>query len=434
MQVLDTDGAPLRAWGDRGGFRGLFAEPTAVACAGGRILVADTGNHRVQVFGPEGTWLYEWGIHVLRPGEGEGRLHFPSGLAVTEDGARAAVCEGFQDRAQIFGPATGPPAQYVTDPTLASSGKPEHFGPRVATAGDLLVLSEPGTQSLQIYDVSGSMPIHVSKLGSFGRKTGRFLGLSGFDLAADGWTLVVGDRDGRRLQEFALEHDPEDPALWNPAMPRLVRAVDLDRVLGTGAEDDAERAFEGPVEPGAVRRDAEGNLWVIDERAERVVVLDPRFRPLRAFGGEGEDRLRRPVDLALDEPRGRLLVAEADGARVRILDLEGKVLGALEGFDTPSGLVVGPDGSVWVADAGLDRISHFDSGGALLGAWGGRGLGAGELFKPRGLAVDHHGRLVAVDHGNHRVQIFTADGGFLLALGPRLYTLPTRGAPRAARE
>jgi hypothetical protein len=46
--------------------------------------------------------------------------------------------------------------------------------------------------------------------------------------------------------------------------------------------------------------------------------------------------------------------------------------------------------------------------------------------------VDASGRLIVIDHGNHRAQIFDADGGFLGAFGARQFTAAARGEARAA--
>ena len=44
--------------------------------------------------------------------------------------------------------------------------------------------------------------------------------------------------------------------------------------------------------------------------------------------------------------------------------------------------------------------------------WGANGTGAGRFAEPVGLGVDDQGRLYAVDHQNHRIQVFDASGAF----------------------
>jgi len=49
IQLLDADGTPLVQWGSEGGQVGEFRFPSGVALdASGALYVADTGNHRIQ--------------------------------------------------------------------------------------------------------------------------------------------------------------------------------------------------------------------------------------------------------------------------------------------------------------------------------------------------------------------------------------------------
>jgi DNA-binding beta-propeller fold protein YncE len=71
------------AWGTPGRGEGQFDDPHGIAVDGsGNVYVADTNNHRIQSFTPEGVFLSalgEWGI-------GEGQLSRPQGVAVDEQG------------------------------------------------------------------------------------------------------------------------------------------------------------------------------------------------------------------------------------------------------------------------------------------------------------------------------------------------------------
>lgn len=84
---------------------------------------------------------------------------------------------------------------------------------------------------------------------------------------------------------------------------------------------------------------------------------------------------------------------------------------------------------MFVSDARAATISRFDASGRRVKRWGALGLGAGEFAKPRGVMIDARGRLLVVDHGNHRVQIFRADGEFESAFGARLFVVPTLKRP-----
>ena len=57
---MSVEGVFVRQWGKRGeGQQGKFRRPSAVVvCTWGQeIVVSDTSNHRIQVFGLDGTFL-----------------------------------------------------------------------------------------------------------------------------------------------------------------------------------------------------------------------------------------------------------------------------------------------------------------------------------------------------------------------------------------
>ena len=65
--------------------------------AADRIYVADSCNHRIQIFSPEGKWLRSFG----RAGRGPGELSYPYDVRVDAAGRRY-VCEFGNSRIQIF--------------------------------------------------------------------------------------------------------------------------------------------------------------------------------------------------------------------------------------------------------------------------------------------------------------------------------------------
>lgn len=75
--------------------------------AQGRLYVADSCNHRVQVFGPDGRWLRSYG----RPGTGLGELSYPYDVRVDAAGYQF-VAEFGNSRIQVFDPE-GRPVEIV---------------------------------------------------------------------------------------------------------------------------------------------------------------------------------------------------------------------------------------------------------------------------------------------------------------------------------
>jgi hypothetical protein len=86
-------------------------------------------------------------------------------------------------------------------------------------------------------------------------------------------------------------------------------------------------------------------------------------------------------------------------------------------FLNPVGIAVGPNGDVYVADAGNNRIQKFDANGTFLRQWI-RGdwdndTTHHDLKNPRGVAVDRLNNVYVVDTGNKRVQWFADNGSVI---------------------
>ena len=76
---------------------GQFKYPYSVAVDGsGNVYVADTENHRIQKFGPDGTFLTQWGSL----GSGDGEFNRPYGVAV--EGGFVYVADTNNHRIQKF--------------------------------------------------------------------------------------------------------------------------------------------------------------------------------------------------------------------------------------------------------------------------------------------------------------------------------------------
>ena len=62
IQIFSSEGTFLATWGSEGSEDGQFKLPLEVAvdCQTRSIYVADTGNNRVQKFTSDGTFLAKW--------------------------------------------------------------------------------------------------------------------------------------------------------------------------------------------------------------------------------------------------------------------------------------------------------------------------------------------------------------------------------------
>ncbi len=127
-----------------------------------------------------------------------------------------------------------------------------------------------------------------------------------------------------------------------------------------------------------------------------------------------------PTDVALlaDE---QLIVADAYNDRIQVFSSDGSFIhkwggpfaidirGGFKGwFKTATAVTVGPHGNIFVADFYNHRVQKFTPDGTFLVAIGSRGQGPGQLEYPTDVALDEKGNLYVVDFGNNRIQKFAA--------------------------
>jgi sugar lactone lactonase YvrE len=111
----------------------------------------------------------------------------------------------------------------------------------------------------------------------------------------------------------------------------------------------------------------------------------------------------------------------ADGRQLRTLGKPGVAGNGPDEFNSPSDVLVAPNGDIFVADGHgnfpvpntNDRIVKFSKDGKFIKAWGHHGSGQGEFDVTHGLAMDSAGRLFVADRANSRIQIFDQDGKFI---------------------
>jgi len=145
--------------------------------------------------------------------------------------------------------------------------------------------------------------------------------------------------------------------------------------------------------------DAEGNLWV----TEGAPAGDARGEPGLAMGMG-----HQIVKLS---PEGEVLMVLGEAGVPGEDDRH---------FNGPAGVLVVPNGEIWVADGhrgGNNRVLKLTADGEFIAQWGGgvdsasRALGS--FDDPHDLAMDSQGRLFVADRGNNRVQIMGQDGELL---------------------
>ncbi len=189
------------------------------------------------------------------------------------------------------------------------------------------------------------------------------------------------------------------------------------KLLGAGPQNP----FDWLKKPFAVAYDREGRLLVTDPALSALFRFDRAHRKADVFGTTGAVTLKQPLGLGVG-PDGTAYVADAGLKKVVAIGSDGKLVAVFgrEGeLENPTDAELSPDGArLFVADSKGHRIVVFErASGKRLTAFGQRGEGEGEFNFPTSLAFDADANLLVVDQLNARIQVFSQDGHFVEKFG-----------------
>lgn len=179
-----------------------------------------------------------------------------------------------------------------------------------------------------------------------------------------------------------------------------------------------------------------GLVYVVDAGNNRIQVFQPDGTFVRKWGSSGSNagqfNFAGPMSLGrcglATGPDGLLYVFEAGNRRIQVFQLDGTFVrkwgssGSAEGQFSLSYLPANPtsgqglgiatdtNGFVYATDGGNNRIQVFQPDGTFVRTWGSSGSLIGQFNCPIGLVIDATGLIYVLDSGNRRIQVFQPDG------------------------
>jgi tripartite motif-containing protein 71 len=165
IQVFQPDGTFIKEFGQYGNVDGEFDCLAGIAVNRiGQFIVSDRYNHRIQVFDPSGRFLRSFGSQ----GSTDGKFNYPWGLA-TDSLGFIYVCDKENHRIQVF----------QSDGTFVGKfgsmgskiGELEHPHYIAVTSTNKVIVTDTNNHRISIWDVNGRV---LSTIGSEGSEDGQF--------------------------------------------------------------------------------------------------------------------------------------------------------------------------------------------------------------------------------------------------------------------
>ncbi|MCP4251151.1 MAG: hypothetical protein GY778_29285 [bacterium] len=269
----------------------------------------------------------------------------------------------------------------------------------------------------------------------------------------------------------------DEPLLFFPAPPDRPRIQFLTWASGADQVEPAKGSFEEfilgeePVVKRAINKPygvaaRDGVAYVCDTKGLCLCKLDFKNQTYSIMGVRGAGRLRKPINITIDElgfkfvvdpDRKQVVVFGPDdryttafdipepchpvdvalyGNEIYVLDnddtcqivvldrLTGEVLRTLGGpggeagqFKIPNSLAIGPDGYLYVSDTHNWRLQKLTRQGESVWVKGTPGYTLGRFGRPRGVRVAADGIVYLVDGATEIVQMFNPEGEVLMRFG-----------------
>uniref|UniRef100_T1J8Z2 B box-type domain-containing protein n=1 Tax=Strigamia maritima TaxID=126957 RepID=T1J8Z2_STRMM len=301
---------PIAVFGTKGEADGQFSRPWGVCCdAQSRIIVADRSNHRVQVFGIDGRFLFKFGMMGSKIGE----FNLPVGVAVDNECGRIVVADKANHRIQLF----------------TMSGEFAHaFGKFGGGIGQLnypwdvavnskhqILVADSRNHRMQLFDFSGQVVCFSSSLlhNYLPRNVSPSQLNSNFPPRNVSPSLLP------KSAPRGLCFTCKDEILFSDFDLHNINFISSDLKMirkAFGTQGDNVGQFR---RPSGIGVDTEGNLIVVDSKNHRIQIFDSNGNFLHVFGKYGSEigEFNCPTDVCVS-PDGKIIVVDFENARVQI--------------------------------------------------------------------------------------------------------------------
>jgi sugar lactone lactonase YvrE len=465
VDKYSASGQFLMEFGGLGTGPGRFTYPSRVAVApDGLVVVSDSRANKLSVWNGNGTFRFE----RLGVESGSTVLSRPRGIDFDAAGD-LYVADSRLQKVQVFRFNAARTALNLvrsfgikkTQPGPPAPGElgKDLRGLSVDDAHGWVYVVDSTTGFVAKFTSGGTF---LAFLGGTGGEDGEFSG-GGRDITVDGdGNIWVGDMPNFRAQKFdangsfllKVPDPPQPPPPGGFSQPFSVASDAQGNIFVTDTFNWRIQKFDsagnfvtqwGSRGSGATQFNYAKGI-AVDRTNGDVVVADTDGHAIKRFRNDGTFRcmldapgsavgqVKNPfsLDVASD---GRIYVADSQNARVQVLEtvtlsggactIRPRAVDPLLGsrgngngqFQITSGIAVDTDGSLWVSDRILGRVTHLSNSGVFLGRFG-DGIGSSPTQFMRAGDVEVDASYVYVsDADANRIKVWRKDGTFVRAIG-----------------
>lgn len=418
--------------------------PQQIAYSSNYIYVIDGLNHRLRRVSLISNSIFTLAGNGTATATGDGglaaaaTLDYPRGVAVigstaylTDDSSTIRAVSGIGTATVTIDRFAGVGAPFAGDGGAATAAIVGGYL-RFVTApnGDVIIADGQNNRIRRVSVATGTIAT-IAGTGDYGYN-------------GDGPALT------RNIAPNSITVDPAGDVYIGLDKDAIVLKLTIATGMITTAAGSGEQDFNGDgpalavnLEPDALASDAAGNIYIADQKAQRIrkltvatgMISTVAGTGVPAFNGDGPVATTQihPNQLAIDS-HGDVIFSDDIGRRVRkvaiaagtVSTLIGTGLatynGDLSGLETniqPEGVAIDALDNIYIAEESNHLVRRYDSGTGMMSTVAGTGAPgltgdggpatAAKLTSPAVVALDADGRLYVSAEADHRIRMITTD-------------------------